>query len=73
MSKPTAKINRTIRSEQVLETFVAVVRKNLRLELKNTRITSEDMIYVLAYALSFIAFSNVRISSFEGMSLGSWP
>ena len=44
MSKPTDKINRTIRSEQVLEAFVEVVRKNLPLELKHTRITSADII-----------------------------
>lgn len=50
MSKPAYKINRTIRSEQVLKAFVGVVRKNLPLELKNTRITSEDIIYALAYA-----------------------
>lgn len=50
MSKPTGKITRTIRSEQVLKAFVEVVRRNLPLELKNTRITVEDIIYVLAYA-----------------------
>lgn len=50
MSKPADKINPTIRSEQVLTTFVEVVRKNLPLELKNTRITCEDIIYALAYA-----------------------
>jgi hypothetical protein len=50
MSKPTNKINRTIHSEQVLQAFVEVVRKDLPLELKNTRITSEEIIYVLAYA-----------------------
>jgi putative transposase len=50
MSKPTVKINRTIGSEQVLHAFVAVVRKNLPLDLKNTRITSDDMIYALVYA-----------------------
>jgi len=50
MPKPTTKINRRIRSEQVLSAFVDVVRKNLPLELKNTRITAEDIIYVLAYA-----------------------
>ena len=43
MSKPTDKINRTIRSEQVLEAFVEVVQKNLPLELKHTRITSADI------------------------------
>jgi hypothetical protein len=50
MSKPTSKITRTIRSEQVLKAFVKVVRKNLPLDLKNTRITAEDIIYALAYA-----------------------
>jgi len=50
MSKPTTKITRTIRSEQVLNTFVQMVRKNLPLDLKNTRITADDIIYVLAYA-----------------------
>lgn len=50
MSKPTTKITRTIRSEQVLQAFVEVVRKSLPLDLKNTRITAEDIIYALAYA-----------------------
>jgi len=50
MSKPSTKITRTIRSEQVLKAFVEVVRKNLPLDLQNTRITAEDIIYVLAYA-----------------------
>jgi len=34
----------------VLNAFTQVVRKNLPLELKNTRISREDLIYVLAYA-----------------------
>ena len=50
MSKPTDKITRTIRSEQVLNAFVEIVRPNLPLELKNTRITATDIIYALAYA-----------------------
>ncbi|MDP1624153.1 MAG: hypothetical protein Q8L64_00135 [bacterium] len=50
MSKPTSKITRTIRSEQVLNAFVEVVRKNLPLDLKNTRITADDIVYALAYA-----------------------
>jgi 5-methylcytosine-specific restriction endonuclease McrBC regulatory subunit McrC len=50
MSKPSAKITRTIRSEQVLNALVEVVRKNLPLDLKNTRITADDIIYALAYA-----------------------
>ena len=50
MSKPSTKITRTISSEQVLNTFIEVVRKNLPLDLKNTRITADDIIYALAYA-----------------------
>lgn len=50
MFKPTSKSTRTIRSEQVLKAFVEVVRKNMPLEMKNTRITAEDIIYVLGYA-----------------------
>jgi hypothetical protein len=50
MRKPTVKITRTIRSEQVLIAFVQVVRKNLPLDLKNTRITADDIIYALTYA-----------------------
>ena len=50
MSKPSAKHSRTIRSEQVLNALVAVVRKNLPLDLKHTRITAADIIYALAYA-----------------------
>lgn len=50
MSKPNHKITRTIRSEQVLNAFVEVVRKNLLLDPKNTRISAEDILYVLAYA-----------------------
>jgi len=50
MPKPTNKITRTIRSEQVLNAFIQVVRRNLPLDLKNTRITAEDIICALAYA-----------------------
>ena len=50
MSKPSTKITRTIRSEQVLKAFMKVVRKNLPLDLQNTRITAEDIISALAYA-----------------------
>jgi len=50
MSKPTAKITRTICSEQVLNAFVQVVRQNLPLKLENTRISMDDILYALAYA-----------------------
>ncbi len=50
MSKPTIKVTRTIHSEQVLNAFLQVVRRNLPLDLKNTRITADDIFYVLTYA-----------------------
>ena len=50
MPKPIIKVTRTIRSEQVLNAFAQVVRQNLPLELKNTRISADDIIYCLAYA-----------------------
>ena len=50
MPKPTIKVTRTIRSEQVLNAFMQVVGRNLPLDLKNTHITADDIIYVLAYA-----------------------
>jgi hypothetical protein len=50
MPKPINKVTRTIRSEQVLNAFIQVVRRNLPLDLMNTRITVEDIIYALAYA-----------------------
>jgi len=50
MPKLTNKVTRTIRSEQVLKAFVQVVKQNLPLELKNTRISVDDILYALAYA-----------------------
>ncbi len=50
MSRPNAKITRIIGSEQVLNAFVIVIRKNPPLDLKNTRIRADDIIYALAYA-----------------------
>lgn len=50
MSKPTHEVTRTIRSEQVLNTFMQVVRPNLPLDLKNTHITIDDILYALGYA-----------------------
>ncbi len=50
MSKPIHEVTRTIRSEQVLKAFIQVIQRNLPLDLKNTRITAEDIIYALAYA-----------------------
>ena len=50
MSKPTIKNNRILRSQQVLNALIAVVRRYLPLDLQNTRITGEDIIAVLGYA-----------------------
>jgi hypothetical protein len=50
MSKPTIKNNRILRSSQVLNAFIAVVRPNLPLDLQNTRITADDILAVLGYA-----------------------
>lgn len=50
MPKLTTKITRGLQSEQARNAFVQVVRPNLPLELQNTRITADDIVYVLAYA-----------------------
>ena len=48
MPKLTIKINRIIKSEQVLNAFIQVVRPNLPLDLQHTRITADDILYVWA-------------------------
>lgn len=50
MPKPTYKTNRIIRSEQVIQAFMSILRRHLPLDLQSTRITADDLIYVLAYA-----------------------
>src|SRR5512139_4051600 len=50
MSKPTIKNNRVLRSPQVLNALIAVVRPHLPLDMRNTRITAEDILAVLGYA-----------------------
>jgi putative transposase len=50
MSKPALKNNRILRSQQVLNAFIAIVRPYLPLDLRNTWITAEDIIAVLGYA-----------------------
>ena len=50
MSKPRIKNNRILRSQQVLNALIAVVRPYLPLDLQNTRITADDIIAVLGYA-----------------------
>jgi putative transposase len=49
MFKPAIKNNRILRSQQVLNALIAVVRPYLPLELQNTRITAEDILAVLGY------------------------
>jgi len=44
------KNNRILRSQQVLNALIAVVRPYLPLDLQNTRITAEDILAVLGYA-----------------------
>ena len=50
MPKPSAKPNRVIRSPQVMEALIALVRPRLPLALEHTRITEEDLLSVLTYA-----------------------
>ena len=50
MFKPTIKNNRNLRSSQVLNALIAVVRPYLPLDLQATRITADDIIAVLGYA-----------------------
>jgi putative transposase len=50
MSQPIQKNNAVLRSRQVLEAFIALVRPRLPLDLQNTRITADDILAVLGYA-----------------------
>lgn len=50
MSKRTIKNNPNLRSQQVLNALIAIVRPYLPLDLRNTRITADDIIAVLGYA-----------------------
>jgi putative transposase len=50
MSKLAVKNNRILRSQQVLNALIAILRPKLPLDLQNTRITTEDIIAVLGYA-----------------------
>src|SRR4030066_957405 len=50
MSKLVLKNNPILRSQQVLNALIAIVRPYLPLNLQNTRITADDIIAVLGYA-----------------------
>jgi hypothetical protein len=50
MPKTTLHVNRVLRSPQVLEAIIDIVRRHLPLALQNTRITEEDILYMLTHA-----------------------
>lgn len=50
MPKTTLHVNRVLRSPQVLEAIIDIIRRHLPLALQNTRITEEDILYVLTHA-----------------------
>lgn len=50
MPKTTFHVNRVMRTPQVLDAFIEVVRPHLPLTLQGTRITEEDILYVLTHA-----------------------
>ena len=50
MPKTTCHVNRVIRAPQVLAAFIEVVRPRLPLALQGTRITADDILYVLTHA-----------------------
>jgi len=50
MFKPAIKNNRILRSQQVLNALIAIVRPYLPLDLQHTRMTPDDILAVLGYA-----------------------
>jgi len=50
MSKPVVKNNRITLSQQVLNALIYIVRRYLPLDLRDTRITEDDILAVLGYA-----------------------
>jgi hypothetical protein len=50
MSKLAVKNNPILRSQQVLNALIVILRPYLPLDLRNTRITAEDIIAVLGFA-----------------------
>jgi hypothetical protein len=46
MSKLAIKNNQILRSQQVLNALIAIVRPYLPLDLQNTRITAEDLPFI---------------------------
>ena len=66
MSQPAVKNNRILRSQQVLNALIAVVRPYLPLDLQNTRITAEDIIAVLGYASAHRISTDAACHELEG-------
>lgn len=50
MPKTTVHVNRVLRSPQVLAAFIDIIHRHLPLALQGTRITEEDILYVLTHA-----------------------
>jgi len=50
MPKTTMHVNRVLRSPPVLAALIDIVRRHLPLAVQNTRITEEDILYVLTHA-----------------------
>jgi hypothetical protein len=50
MPKPTGKISRIIRARQVLDALTQLLRRWLPLELQNTRLTTDDLLFILSFA-----------------------
>jgi hypothetical protein len=50
MPKTTIHVNRVMHRPQVLDAFIEVVRPHLPLALRGTRITEDDILYVLTHA-----------------------
>ena len=66
MFKPTIKNNRILRSQQVLNALIAVVRPYLPLDLQNTRITADNIIAVLGYASANRISANAACYELKG-------
>ena len=71
MSKPTIKNNRILRSQQVLNALITVVRPYLPLDLQNTRICAEDIIAVLGYASANRISTDAACQELKGAPSGN--
>ena len=67
MFKPDIKNNSILRSQQVLNALITIVRPHLPLDLKNTRITANDIIAVLGYASANRISMDAACHELQGM------